>query len=79
MRVGEEARKVTNRRSASISRFHLILFLRQMADRLAPKHRRQLTAWQVFMSSREEISQLGIEPPTSSMRFGFISPPSLVV
>ena len=26
-----------------------------------------------FMSSREEISQSGIEPPTSSSRFGYLS------
>jgi hypothetical protein len=29
-----------------------------------PKHMRQLTTWQDFMSSREEISQSGIEPST---------------
>ena len=26
-----------------------------------------------FLSYREEISQLGIEPPTSSLRFGYLS------
>ena len=26
-----------------------------------------------FLSSRDEISQLGIEPPTSSLRFGYLS------
>ena len=26
-----------------------------------------------FLSSREEISQRGIEPPTSSLRFGYLS------
>ena len=26
-----------------------------------------------FMSSKEEISQPGIEPPTSSLRFGYLS------
>ena len=26
-----------------------------------------------FLSSREEISQPGIEPPTSSLRFGYLS------
>ena len=39
------------------------LFLRQIAERPTP----------IFMSSREEISQLGIEPPTSSLRFGYLS------
>ena len=29
-----------------------------------------------IMSSREEISQLGIEPSTSSLRFGYLSPSS---
>ena len=47
----------------------LFYFLRQKADMPAPKHRRQLTIWQVFLSSREEISQPGIEPPTSSSGF----------
>ena len=26
-----------------------------------------------FLSSREEMSQPGIEPPTSSLRFGYLS------
>ena len=26
-----------------------------------------------FMSSREEVSQLGIKPPTSSLRFEYLS------
>ena len=46
----------------------LFLFLRQNADKPTPKHRRQLITWQIFW---EEISQPGIEPPTSSLN----SPP----
>jgi hypothetical protein len=38
-----------------------------------PKHMRQLTTLQVFLPSREEISLPGIEPPTSSLRFGYLS------
>jgi hypothetical protein len=30
-----------------------------MAEKLAPKHRRWLTIWEVVMSSREEISEPG--------------------
>jgi hypothetical protein len=39
---------------------HKNKFLRQKADRPTPKHRRQLTTWQVCLSSREEISKPGI-------------------
>ena len=36
-----------------------------------PKHMRQFTTWQVFC--QEEISQPGIESPTSSLKFGYLS------
>ena len=36
--------------------FFVYLFLRQKVDRPTPKHRRWLTTWRVFWSSREEIS-----------------------
>ena len=46
---------------------------RQKADIPTPKHRWQLTTWQVSLSSKEEISWSGIEPTTSSLRFGYLS------
>ena len=49
------------------------IFWRWMTDWSARKHRRELTIWQVFMSSREEISQPRIKPPTSSFRFRYLS------
>ena len=39
----------------------------------AAKHRRQLIAWQVLPSSRDEISQPGIALPIFSLRFGYLS------
>ena len=45
-------------------------FLRQKIDRPTPKHRREFITWQIFKSSREKISEPGIEPPTSSFRLG---------
>ena len=53
--------------------FIFLSFWRRKADMPSPKHKRQLTTWQVFLSSREENSQPGIEPPTSSLRFGYLS------
>ena len=53
--------------------FLIFNFLRQKANMPTPKHKRQLTTWQVFLSSRVEIPQLGIDSPTSSLKFGYLS------
>jgi hypothetical protein len=45
----------------------------QMVDMSGSKHMTQLTTWQVFSSGREEVSKPGIELPTSSLKFGYLS------
>ena len=47
-----------------------IFFSREKANMLVPKPQEAVHYLSSFMSSKEEISQLGIEPPTCSLRFG---------
>ena len=56
-----------------MSLVELFFFWRKKVDKPTSEHRAELTTWQVFLSSREEISQPEIEPQTSSFRFGFLS------
>ena len=53
--------------------FSLSFFLRQKADMPTPKAQEAMYHLPGFMSSRKEISQLGIEEPTCSLRFGYLS------
>ena len=49
-------------------------FCRGEVDMPAPKHRRQMTTWQVFSPGqvKREISRPWINPRTSSLRFAFL-------
>ena len=48
--------------------FSVFCFLRQKADRSTLKHRRQVDHLASYLSRREEISEPGIERPTSSLK-----------
>ena len=53
--------------------FFYFLKIEQKIDMPTPEHRGAVDHQASFLSSREEILQPGIEPLTSSLRFGHLS------